>query len=270
MGAYVGPKRIRQALEKLYGPTPLQRGELFDHILTGTVVTIATDGVHAAARSTQLGQLGQTGKGASWEIGVFENRFVKQDGKWKIAAVHFFQARQHRLRQGLGRRFTPGAGCRCQLPAGSAAFAELCRLSEMQSVGFSFANPVTGRPAGAPVGPVAAVALVSAQLAPVKADARVDAATIAELQRQLRVAIGVDATENQMSSYGYYIDESDWDSMADTYGVAGAKELSGVGVYVGGDRIRKALTLRGPKGGRNAATFTIHQVVQPVIHVAEE
>ena len=73
-----------------------------------------------------------------------------------------------------------------------------------------------------------------------------------------------------MSSYGYYIDESDWDNMAATYGATGAKELTGVGVYVGGERIAKALNLRGPRGGRSATTFTIHQVVQPVIHVAED
>ncbi len=63
-GVYVGPARIRKALEVIYGPTPLVRGELFDHILLGTVVTVAPDGTHAAARTTQLGQLGQTGKGA--------------------------------------------------------------------------------------------------------------------------------------------------------------------------------------------------------------
>jgi hypothetical protein len=84
------------------------------------------------------------------------------------------------------------------------------------------------------------------------------------------MATGVDATENLMSSYGYFIDESAWDSMADTFGANGAKELTGAGVYVGTERIRTALNLRGPRGGRSATTFTIHQVVQPVIHVADD
>ncbi len=268
-GVYVGPARIRKALEKIYGPTPLQRGELFDHILLGTVVTIAPDGTHAAARTTQLAQLGQTGKGASWEVGLFENRFVKQDGKWKIAAVHYFQRVSTDYDKGWAEDSRPAPTADAGLPPDRPPSQKYASFPALQSVGFSFANPVTGRPAGTPQGPVVSIPLVSGQLAPAKA-ASVSQEAIAELQRQLRVAIGVDATENLMSSYGYYIDESDWDNMAETYGTSGAKELSGVGVYVGTERIRKALTLRGPKGGRNAATFTIHQVVQPVIHVAED
>jgi hypothetical protein len=268
-GVYVGPKRIREALEKFYGPTPLVRGELFDHILVGTVVSIAPDGTHAAARTTQLAQLGLVGKGASWEAGIFENRFVKQGGKWKIAAVHYFQTVNTDYDKGWAEDSRP-------VPTVDAGFApdrppsqSYASFPALQSVGFSFPNPVTGRAAGKPAGPVVSIPLVSGQPAPAKAVA-VNAAAIAELQRQLRVAVGVDATENLMSSYGYYIDESDWDNMAETYGSMGAKELTGAGVYVGTERIRKALTLRGPRGGRSATTFTIHQVVQPVITVSED
>jgi hypothetical protein len=268
-GAYVGPVHIRTALERIYGPTPLQRGELFDHILLGTVVTIAPDGTHAAARTAQLGQLGQTGKGASWEIGLFENRFVKQEGKWKIAAVRFFQRVSTDYDKGWAEDSRPAPTADASFPPDRAPSQTYASYPALQSVGFSFANPVTGRPAGKPVGPVVSIPLVSGQPPPAKA-AAVSQSAIAELQRQLRVAIGVDATENLMSSYGYYIDESAWDDMADTYGVNGAKELTGAGVYVGTERIRTALNLRGPKGGRSATTFTIHQVVQPVINVAAD
>ncbi len=96
------------------------------------------------------------------------------------------------------------------------------------------------------------------------------AADEAQLQRRLDAAIGVDATENLMSSYGYYIDESAWDQMADTYAADGSKELTGVGVYVGPERIRKALNLRGPRGGRTPNFFTIHQLTQPVIDVSPD
>jgi hypothetical protein len=96
-------------------------------------------------------------------------------------------------------------------------------------------------------------------------------AVVMQVERQLAMAIGVDATENLNSSYGYYIDESAWDQMADTYSLTrGAKEITGAGTYVGQDRIRKVLNLRGPQGGRTANFFTIHQLTQPVIHVAED
>ena len=59
--------------------------------------------------------------------------------------------------------------------------------------------------------------------------------------------------------------------MSDTYAEkAGAKELTGAGVYVGREKIRKALVARGPAGGRSSNFFTIHQLVQPVIHVRED
>src|SRR6185369_9224293 len=96
-------------------------------------------------------------------------------------------------------------------------------------------------------------------------------ATLAEVERQVDAAIAVDAVENLNSSYGYYRDESAWDEMADTFSVtSGAKEISGAGVYIGQDRIRKVLNLRGPRGGRGATSFTIHQLTQPVIHIAED
>jgi hypothetical protein len=91
------------------------------------------------------------------------------------------------------------------------------------------------------------------------------------VERRLDAVIAIDAVENLNSSYGYYIDESAWDQMADTFAVtAGAKEITGAGTYVGRDRIRKVLNLRGPQGGRTPNFFTIHQLTQPVIHVSED
>src|SRR5690606_6126631 len=75
---------------------------------------------------------------------------------------------------------------------------------------------------------------------------------------------------NLNSAYGYYIDESAWDDMADTFASTGSKEITGAGVYVGPERIRKVLNMRGPRGGRTPDFFTIHQLVQPVIHVSED
>jgi hypothetical protein len=58
--------------------------------------------------------------------------------------------------------------------------------------------------------------------------------------------------------------------MADTFATtAGAKEITGAGTYVGRERIRTILNLRGPRSGRTPTFFTIHQLTQPVIHVAD-
>jgi len=272
-GAYVGREHIRKALETFFGPTPLARGELFDHIMMDPVVTVAADGMHAAARSTQLAQLGVNHNYARWEIGVYENQFVKQDGKWKLAALRYFP--RMITDYDLGWRVDAKP-----LPSPSALLApdrppaRFAAYPALQYVGLHFANPVTGR-ASRIAGPVVRIEQVTPGKRAVagkgSATGAVGGQQLADLQRRIAVVTGVDAVENLNSSYGYYIDESDWDAMADTYSLTrGAKELTGIGTYVGRERIRKALNLRGPKGGRTANFFTIHQLTQPVIHVADD
>ncbi|HXC59114.1 MAG TPA: nuclear transport factor 2 family protein [Steroidobacteraceae bacterium] len=274
-GAYVGRDHIRKALETFFGATPLARGELFDHIMMDPVVTVAADGTRAAARSTQLAQLGINHNYARWEIGVYENQFVKQDGKWKLAAVRYFP--RMITDYDLGPRVdakplpTPSA-----LIAPDRAPGRYAAYPSLQYVGQHFAHPVTGRTAriGGPVVPIELLSSArrsAGKGGAVAANGPVTTQQLSALQRRIAVATGVDAVENLNSSYGYYIDESDWNSMADTYSVTqGAKELTGVGTYVGRERIRKSLTLRGPAGGRTANFFTIHQLTQPVIHVADD
>ncbi len=237
-----GRTSILQALEKNFGPAPLRRGELLDHILLATVVTVAPDGRHAAARSTQLGMLGVNGVYAKWELGVYENQFVKQEGVWKLSAVRYFPRMSTDYDRGWAVDGKP----------------------QSQPVAFHFPNPVTGRR-------VRGAALPSLQSGPAASAGDVEnAAPLPRLQQQVDAAIAVDAVENLNSSYGYYIDESAWDNMADTFASVGSKELTGAGVYAGTERIRKALNLRGPAGGRSANFYTIHQLVQPVIHVSDD
>jgi hypothetical protein len=275
-GAYVGRERIRKALETFHGPAPLRRGELFDHILLGTVVTISADGRRAAARSTELGQIGLNGQYARWEVGTYENQFIREDGKWKIAAVRHFPRLITDYDLGWARDAQPAPGISQEFPPDRRPAQRFASYPVRQSVAPHFVNPVTGRRAGSPGGAVAAVPVVTAPEFPDRrtlyeaiavSGPRVD---LLALERLARIAIGVDATENLMSSYGYYIDESAWDEMADTYASTGAKEVTGAGVYVGPERIRRILKLRGPLGGRTASFFTIHQLTQPVIHVADD
>src|SRR6478609_980096 len=279
-GAYVGREHIRRALEVLYGPTPLRQGELFDHIMLGTVVTIAPDGMHAAARTTQLGQLGQVGEFASWEIGIYENQFVKQDGKWKIAALRYFPRLSTDYDLGWQKDAKPAPGPSAQLAPDRKPAAHFASYPALQGVGIHFVNPVTGKRAAKPAGAVVSIAQVPSSPATSGASRSVNDAVagssavtpekLAALQQKIHAAIGADAVENLMSSYGYYIDESAWNEMADTYGSTGGKEITGAGMYIGPDRIRRILNLRGPAGGRSANFFTIHQLTQPVIHIAAD
>jgi hypothetical protein len=243
-----GRAQIRQGLESLHGASPLQRGELFDHLQLDTVVTIAPDGLHAATRTTQLGMSGVSGQFAQWEVGLYENRFVRKGGKWRISAVHFFP------------RVTTDY---------DLGWAVDARPATAVNAAFHYANPVTGRSIHSP-GRVVQVTRLPGNPAKRGAGWPPAQGGIPALQQQLAAAIAVDAVENLNSSYGYYIDESAWDEMADTFASIGSKEITGAGVYVGPDRIRRILKLRGPLGGRTANFFTIHQLTQPVIHVAAD
>jgi len=274
-GVYEGKPHIKRALEALYGPSPLRRGELFDHIQLAAVVTITPDGRNASARTTQLSMLGLDGEYARWEQGTYESEFQKRDGIWRIQAVHYYPKMVADYDKGWARDAKPAAAASTEFPPDRKSAQSFESYPEIHYVAFHYDNPVTGKPAQYPAGPITKVKVVPAS-ASTSATGRVDSRTNVEtmiegLEARLNAAIAVEAVENLNSSYGYYIDESAWDAMADTFAITGgAKELMDNGVYVGQDRIRKALNMRGPQGGRSTTFFTIHQLTQPVIHISDD
>jgi len=284
-GAYVGREHIRRALEAIYGPSPLREGELFDHINLATVVTLAADGLSASARTTQLSMLGVNGEYAQWEEGTYENSFVKDSGVWKVKAIRYYPRMSTHYDMGWMREGLAAPVAVPSMPPDRATSPVFASYPTVDYVGFHYLNPATNKPVGYPARTVVRVPLVTTQRDGWKSDAVAAASTTtttAEIppeklssavdtaERALNNVIAVDAVENLNSSYGYYIDESAWDNMADTYAKDGSKEITGAGVYVGPDRIRKVLNLRGPRDGRNPRFFTIHQLTQPVIHISAD
>lgn len=86
-GLFVGQDRIRTYLHEL---GPAEYGRLFNHLQLQPVVHVAGDGQSASARWRSLMQVGHLGKEARWGDAVYENRYVKEDGVWKIARLHSF------------------------------------------------------------------------------------------------------------------------------------------------------------------------------------
>jgi hypothetical protein len=268
-GVYAGAKHVQRLIETLYGTaaprTGLANGELFDHINLGTVVTIGPAGNVAASRTSQLSQLGRNGEYARWELGTYENTYLKESGVWKISAMRYFPRMNTDYDLGWAADARPADATRTttwdKAPAHSFA-----SYPAAQTVGFHYPHPVTGQAVEYPDNAVVQIPVAedAARAAPAST------ATVADLEHQLDAAIAVDAVENLMSSYGYYIDESAWDNMAATFASKGSKEITGVGVYVGPERIREILNRRGPRTGRSPTFFTIHQLVQPVIHIADD
>jgi hypothetical protein len=236
--AHVGRDDIQRALVAKYGGAALQSGELFDHVMLGTVANVSADGSRANVRSLQIGMIGRAGVYARWELGAWQNEYVKEQGLWRLRRAHFIP----RVVTDYDAGWAYSA-----LPPGAYPDSPVVKAA--------LAAPRPGKSPGA-----------------TRSDSTPDGLMqVAMLEQALENEIGVDAVENLNSSYGYYIDESAWDSMADTFArTAGAKEITGAGVYVGRDRIRHILNLRGPRGGRTPDFFTIHQLTQPVIHVASD
>lgn len=92
-GVYVGRERVRQYLRALSGGRPaLTDGELGEHLQVMPVITLAPDAMTAKARWRAIVLEGELGGQAFWGEGPYENEYVKDDGVWKIKALHWYQA----------------------------------------------------------------------------------------------------------------------------------------------------------------------------------
>lgn len=92
-GVYIGRERIHQAIVKLAGGNPgpgLPFGQLNEHFQLQPVITLSEDGASAEGRWHCLSMTGQFGDHAEWGEGVYENRYHKEGGVWKIAALRFY------------------------------------------------------------------------------------------------------------------------------------------------------------------------------------
>ena len=78
-----------------------------------------------------------------------------------------------------------------------------------------------------------------------------------------------DAIETLQASYGYYFDKGLWDDAADLFAADGTFEYGQMGVYVGQQRVRRALLLFGPEG-LGKGYLNNHMLLQPIITVAPD
>jgi hypothetical protein len=270
IGLYDGPANIRRALER-HGPAGLKEGQLHDHPLFDTNIEISADGMEAQLRGLELGMLGDYSSGtAHWAVSVFVNRFVKQDGVWKIREMRVFPLLKTDFYQGWGKsrigvetpeqRFAPNR----PLPAADAG-ANL--------IPAFLPHPVTGREASYPRG--ARVAAKSRLLpAPAAPKAQPVAGStderIAEARRRLALSMAWDGAANITAAYTHYIDDSQWTSMGAIFARNGNKQVPFNGYYIGPERIAHRPGARPAPNGTNPGNGGWHWLMQPVIHVAPD
>jgi hypothetical protein len=274
LGVWNGPKSIRRALER-DGPEGLKSGEVNDELQLSVIVTVDASGVEARARGMTLGMLSPKLGEAYWATGVFENRYVKQDGVWRVREMHQFPQMKADYYQGWGKSSVPEAKpARANAPDHPSSAQRSPQLSGAIPA-FTFDNPATGKPIGYPAGANVVGAerpRATSTAVPLESGGEVDERLMAA-QRRLERSKAYDAIENVSSTFGYYLDDNLWDQFTENMAVSGTRPQS-TGFYVGREHIYRAMTQAHVYGGGQQsalnprAILNFHQRLQPVIIVS--
>jgi hypothetical protein len=84
-GVYVGRERVREYLRRLpaYG-----YGTIYNHMQLQPVLHIDSQGGTAEGRWRTLMMVGWLGKEGRWGEATYENAYVRENGRWRIASLH--------------------------------------------------------------------------------------------------------------------------------------------------------------------------------------
>jgi len=239
-GDFRGPESLRKFyLQELgRGQLGLAEGRIYPHIMIQPVVTVAEDGKTAKGRWHVIAMLGSYGASASWAGVVYENKYVFENGVWKISELSYNS-------QYSGHYNPPGLS-----------------LSK-----WDLPNHFTPQSAGAPVPNSSSTAPADASLASMNFEALQQRwSELAGRAQQLQ-----DETDvlNLQHSYGYDFDLKMWDMVANLFASDGTLELGQRGVYAGRDRIRQALNIIGGKR-LDDDEVNDHLQLATVVHIAPD
>jgi hypothetical protein len=274
-GVYRGAGGVRKAHERM-GPDGLTDGILNDRLQFDTVVSLAPGRREAFVRGLELGMLGDVENGeAYWEVSVYANRFVKEDGLWKVREMRVYPLFRSDYREGWGKSRI------IETLAGKLAPDQPQRTADAAGQdrvipAFVSTHPVTGRAIAAPAGMqiVATEPLTGAIAAPGAKTAMADTTTrLQEAARKLMMATAYDGAEHVSTAYGFYADDSQWDWLSEIFGKQGTKQIPFAGYYRSYPRISKALFLEyGDPVSLDAkkSAIAFHWRIQPVIIVAPD
>ena len=84
-GVYVGQERVRQYLHQL---PEYRDGVIFNHIQLQPVLHIDSEADRAKGRWRTLMMVGILEKVGRWGEATYENTYVRENGRWRIASLH--------------------------------------------------------------------------------------------------------------------------------------------------------------------------------------
>jgi SnoaL-like domain len=150
-GVYAGPMRIEEYLRRLHGGQEgLIYGQLNEWVTLQPAIVVADDALTATARWRDLGMLGQYHQHAEWRDGIYENRYVREGGVWKISALHLYVNFVAPYAQGWARLEGSEGLARSptsvDYPPDRPPTASYAPFPAVQIPPFQAPHPVTGRP----------------------------------------------------------------------------------------------------------------------------
>lgn len=259
-GVYRGRARIREYLRAMGGGKQgLRAGQLNEHLQLMPVITLLPGGTQARGTWRDVILSGQLGRDAYWAEGPYENQYVKQNGVWKIAGLHWFQTLWVPYEGGwqkhgdvnagrfVGDRLKPDAPPSVKYKTWPGAFTPP----------FHFRGQYPGLEPLAPV-PVTGTASL-AELS------RREAA----LAQRARRLTDQDDIENLQRIYGFYIDKGLWSEAAALFTDDAEFEVQGRGVFRGRARVLEYLRAVGPEGLQQGRLYDNMQL-QPLTHVSAD
>jgi hypothetical protein len=274
-GVYAGRARIRERLMREGGGNPgpgLPYGEIYHRMQLQPVVDVAADGRTAKGRWREIALLGHYRHDAEWATGIYENEYVKQNGVWKIARLHYYPNFLAPYAEGWAKLAPAGRDWKSAVgrsfPADRPPTVVYEPFPDVFTPPFHYEATSPGR---VPDRDAAAYATRATHTARTSGDSRLERlqASVAETAHSLALAESHEAIERLQAAYGYYIDKGLWNRAAALFSDRGTYEFGQRGVYVGRRHIRRALELMGPRG-LEKGELNDYPMLQPIIDVAPD
>ncbi|HWL63997.1 MAG TPA: nuclear transport factor 2 family protein [Steroidobacteraceae bacterium] len=257
-GAYVGKPSIRALLYAIgYGQRGLRPQQLREHTQLQPVITLSPDGKTARGRWRALVLLGQFNEYGRWQAGPYENEYRKEDGRWKISRIHWYETFTVPFKGGWkgAMQATNVADRNVPQPDRPASFT-YDPWPAVHMPPWDFRHPVREAKASASAVP--------------DTEGIAGAASPAELARLQQLVTRLEderEIEILQRTYGYYVDKNNWSEIAQLFTEDGTLEIGGRGVFVGRKRVLQYLNWLGfPVQGR----LYDHTQMQPVVHVSPD
>lgn len=261
-GIWRGKVGVRRWLDRI-GEQGLRHGQLNDRVQFNVTVKVDPGGNEAHARGIELGMLGEADREQGWwEIATFHNRFIRQDGVWKLQEMRRFVQAKTDIFLGWGKSRisdpVPAGATAPDRPDAKASLADLVPA-------FLGRHPVTGRPVRAKGrAKLVATGPLTGRIAAGR-DAPVD---LDEIRRRLDRSRARDGAMNVGAAYGFYLDDSRPAGFAGLIAEKGFKVTPAIGYYIGRDRI---LAARAPSAEpEKRPGISYHWLVQPVFLISDD